>query len=185
MNKIFGIGLSRTGTTSLSQFLQKVGINMIHCPNEKQLFSPTTEASSDICVAIHYKKLDQMYPNSKFIYTIRDVNSWLASIQAHLDRKTANKPEKWAGTSRKTWAITNRIKIYGQLDFDRETFLDAYNRHDNDVKEYFKERKQDLLILDVCDEDKENKILSFLGMSNNNNTKFPHANKKRQMETFK
>lgn len=35
MKKIFGIGLSRTGTTSLKQVLEDFGFNIIHYPTKK------------------------------------------------------------------------------------------------------------------------------------------------------
>ena len=178
MNRIFGIGLSRTGTTSLSHALQRVGINMVHCPNQKQLFDPNLQAASDIPVVIHYKELDKMYPNSKFIYTVRDLDSWLASAKQHFDRKNANSTRTWRSEKRKSWAKDNRIKVYGQVEFEPEAFTRAYYRHDADVKEYFKGRENDLLILDIVGGDPASKLYSFLNIKTDI-TEFPHSNKKK------
>ena len=63
MKKIFGIGLSRTGTTSLTHALDGAGIHINHYPNEIELFDPRSQGASDIPVAIHYKKLDVTFPD--------------------------------------------------------------------------------------------------------------------------
>ena len=79
--KIFGIGLSRTGTTSLAHALREVKINIIHYPTESQLFNPKSDGACDIPVIVHYKELDKKFPKSKFVYTIREKEEWLTSME--------------------------------------------------------------------------------------------------------
>lgn len=169
-NKIFGIGLSRTGTTSLSHTLKEIGINIIHYPNESKLFDSNNDGACDIPAAVHYKKLDKKFPNSKFIYTIRDKDEWLFSIGRYLEYKKDRKMTPWE--------LKNRIELYGQITFDKDMFATKYDEHDNSVRAYFKEREQDLLIINICAGDKLEKLLSFIGGHNElSNKKFPHINK--------
>ena len=170
-NKIFGIGLSRTGTTSLTHALKKIGINIIHYPNKTKLFDPKSDGACDIPAAVHYKKLDVNFPNSKFIYTIRDKDEWLISIEKYLEHKKNRKMG--------TWELQNRITIYGQIEFDKAVFASKYDQHDEDIRTYFKNREQDLLILNLVGGDNLDKLFSFIEVSNNTKTnKFPHINKR-------
>ena len=173
MNKIFGLGLSRTGTTSLAYALKEIGINIVHYPmSEAQLFDPENDGACDIPVIAHYKELDKTFPNSKFIYTFREKEDWLDSMAKYLPRK-----KNWATS---TWQTQNRMAVYGQTDFDRNAFAKRYDFHDTNVREYFKGRKQDLLILDICGGEGTEKLFSFIGFFDENAPKtFSNKNKLR------
>ncbi len=98
--KVFGIGLSRTGTTSLTQALHLLGYKAIHFPHdsvtraqvyhffdsELQCLSlallQEADAITDTPVCCLYKALDQAYPGSKFILTVREKHSWLRSCRS-------------------------------------------------------------------------------------------------------
>ena len=51
-----------------------------------------------------------------------------------------------------------------------------HEKHDNDVKEYFKDRPNDLLVLNIIGGDTPDKLWSFIGLHNPPKT-FPHSNK--------
>lgn len=167
--KIFGIGLSRTGTTSLAYALEEVGFDVLHYPNENLLFSPNNDGACDIPVAAHYKELDRKFPNSKFIYTIREQDDWLNSVEKYLERKKGRKIS--------AWQMQNRIAVYGRTDFNRDVFAAAYDKHDNDIREYFVGREQDLLITNICAGDSMRGLVSFVGAESDIST-FPHKNKR-------
>ena len=154
--KIFGIGLSRTGTTSLAHLLKDVGINIVHYPNKQQLFAHGNDGACDIPAAAYYKELDKKFPNSKFIYTVRNQKDWLESVDKYLGRKT----KRVIGS----WQKQNRIAMYGQMEFNRDIFASKYDEHNNDIHEYFKGREQDLLILDIIGGDNIEKLLAFLNI---------------------
>ena len=88
--KIFCIGLSRTGTTSLTKALNILGYRAVHAPGLKVFFNrpfmfrghhlENDNAFADISVIPFYKTFYYKFPNSKFILTIRDVESWLVSL---------------------------------------------------------------------------------------------------------
>ena len=171
MNKIFGIGLSRTGTTSLTHALRLVDINIIHYPTQSQIFNPDNSGCCDIPVIRFYKELDEKFPNSKFIYTIREKKEWMKSIKAHFERhKSSNK---------NPWELSNRLAIYGRIEFDEKVFSDVYRRHDQDVRKYFSNREQDLLIINICNGDGWNKLLPFINMDTTPSVPFPHTNKRK------
>lgn len=172
MNKIFGIGLSRTGTLSLSKALTQAGITMIHYPSKKDLFNLKVPGACDLPIAINYKKLDKHYPNSKFIYTIREKEEWLISIKNHFTKFDAAK--------KGNWQKSNRIAMYGRATFNKEIFSRKYDEHDQDVKSYFKGKEQDLLIINICAGEGWEKLLPFVGISKKKTLEtFPHEHKRK------
>lgn len=170
MKKIFGIGLSRTGTTSLAETLKQFGINIVHYPSEDALYSVHNDGACDIPAAAHFVELDKKFPNSKFIYTVRDKDDWLHSMERYLERKK----ERVIGG----WMRENRIKIYGQLEFDKDIFSKKYDEHNKKIREYFKSRKGDLLILNICTGKDMEHLFKFIGIDNPHMKRFPHANKR-------
>ena len=93
--KVFGIGLSKTGTTSLNDALNLLGIPSIHFPHDAQTFDELARGEyrlsvlneyqgvTDTPVAPFFAQLDKVWPNSKFILTTREKSSWLRSAEAH------------------------------------------------------------------------------------------------------
>jgi hypothetical protein len=168
MRKIWGIGLSRTGTTSLARVLKDAGLNVIHYPSEQQMFFGLNNGACDIPVIPNYKKLDMHFPNSKFIYTTRDVDDWLDSIVPYFERK-------------KTWnqsknQIKLREQVYGSAFPNVIQAKYTWITHKIDVYRYFKDRESDLLILDIIGGDSPKKLFDFLGLDNPPD-KFPHENR--------
>jgi len=152
--KVFGIGLTRTGTTSLAAAMQEVGYMVAHYPSRDYLFEGLYNSAYDLSVVIDYKALDQRFPGSKFIYTVREKNGWLDSMEQYLEgRETASRQQR-----------INRKRVYGQSVFDRKIYSAAYDRHHNDVLAYFKTRPQDLLILNICGGEGWKPLLSFLNI---------------------
>lgn len=155
-NKVFGLGLSRTATSTMAHVLREdLGHNHIHYPRQSQIFDPTNDGCSDIPVIPHFKKLSEVFPDAKFILTIRDKESWMASMEPYLARKTNWKMSK---------GVTNlRTKVYGAPFFDRDKFSEAFDRHHEDVINYFDGER--LLVLDIIGGDKPKKLFDFLGIS--------------------
>ena len=97
--KVFGIGLSRTGTTSLTAALEVLGFRAVHFPEDSVTQAEIRafvesgastidltvlrdhDAISDAPACCIYQGLDRSYPNSRFILTTRDKESWLSSIE--------------------------------------------------------------------------------------------------------
>ena len=137
--KIFGIGLAKTGTTSLNDAFAILGIASIGCPasiSDIRRF----EAATDGIVADRFEELDRVFPHSKFIYTVRDRNSWLRSYTGYRGRKHSPMPGSEEMTRR----------LYGTTGTDEQTLIEAYQRHERHVLEYFRDRPDDLLVMDIC-----------------------------------
>lgn len=168
--KIFGLGLSRTGTTTLNAILKQYGYNMIHYPTNEELYSLNNDGCTDIPATVVYKDLDKKFPNSKFIYTTRDKDEWLKSMGPYLERK-----KTWNQSSTQ---VNLRIETYGAPFFEYDKYSAAYDYWLKDITEYFKNRPNDLLILNIVNGiDKPQKLFDFLGINKKAPDEFPHENK--------
>jgi len=158
--RIFGIGMHKTATTSLHTALQTLGFLSGHWQNAhwaKAVWremnqtgkSPTLEkfyALSDLPIPLLFRKLDVAYPGSKFILTLRDEWNWLTSVRKHWNAAYNKFRCQWDDDP-----FSHRIHeiLYGRRDFDPSTFLARYRRHNAEVLEYFQDRPQDLLVMDM------------------------------------
>ena len=177
--KIFGIGLSKTGTSSLTEALKILGYsNSIHNPskwlhvnNHGELAFEfekldSIDSASDIEVAHYYKELDERYPGSKFILTTRKLDSWLKSCKNHFnDALLSSEAER-----------TLHKFVYGSSIFDEQKFRQAYESHFEKVSTYFNGRESDLLILPLESDKKMNLLSDFLDIKVNNFS-YPAVNK--------
>jgi len=131
---IFGIGLPKTGTSSLTNALYILGYPCIHdvkrveavrkanIAEGKHSLAGLTEEYDAFCdspIPWIFKELDDEYPGSKFIYTVRDLPDWLVSRIAHFG---------------------------GQPKFHRDKLV----RHMFEVNERFKDRPNDILTYNLC-----------------------------------
>ena len=94
MNNLFGIGLPRTGTTSLAKALRTLGFKgENYC-----LLNDTTNKDNQTFFKIDnsyyktYKELLEDNKKSKFILTIRDSRSWRKSVRKVLNGKRHHLP---------------------------------------------------------------------------------------------
>jgi lipopolysaccharide biosynthesis glycosyltransferase len=183
----FGIGLSRTGTDSLGVAFDMLGLKAKHLPRGEEIKNLDNlkqyHFADDISIASRYKELDEKFPNSKFIYTVRDVDKWIISCKRFWEslenliafsEKYKDQPQSdiWEGSS-------EIIRMYGQLRFDEDVFRKRYAEHDKEIREYFKDRPDDLLIMDVCNGDGWEKMIPFITDEYVEvNHLFPWSNKK-------
>jgi hypothetical protein len=169
-SKIFGIGLAKTGTTTLNEALRILGYSAIDYPLGLRVMEEH-DAATDIPIADSFELLDRRYPKSKFIYTVRERTDWLESSKTH-----------WARLIN-SGRLTNDARamlvkrLYGTVDFDAELFAEAYDRHEERVLTYFARRPADLLVIDICcGENGWETLCSFLGKEVPD-CPFPHVNK--------
>ena len=137
--RVFGIGLSRTGTRSLVSALRVLGYRAVHWPQSMEEIDQA-EAAADITVACRYKFLDATYPGSRFICTVRNLEQWMRSIKAHyaeLRRK------------RSLFAQEAEFLCYGGTKFREAEFQRAWCNHVMGIAEHFASRADDLLWFDV------------------------------------
>lgn len=165
--KIFGIGLPKTGTTSLSKALEELGYSSIHYPKDLEEIKHF-DSATDSLVAVSYEYLDNEYPCSKFILTTRDMNEWLESVRNHEEKLVTPKPG--------TRAYELRVKSLGTADYNKSILSNTFKDHERDINRYFKERPNDLLTLNFSDTVQWDQLCDFLGISDYPNTPFPKAN---------
>ncbi|MEO1040248.1 MAG: sulfotransferase family protein [Pseudomonadota bacterium] len=174
--KVFGLGLSRTGTRSLTSGLQILGYDTSHYPIDEDTYTELAHGQydltilkyydgiTDITTAPYYQQLDKAYPGSKFILTVRDKESWLRSCRNHWFNRPAFKATE--DPDEETHLLMRqllRAAVYGCYNFVPERFRWVYDRHISEVKAYFKDRPEDLLVLDVCSGEGFEKLAPFLG----------------------
>ena len=155
--KIFGIGLSKTGTNSLTDALSLLGYNIVHYPSStfmEELAVDKIDGCTDIPTALRYKTLDAKFPDNKFILTMRDKKSWLISVRDHFRRRPAS--------TLGDWGKKNRVELYGSLFPDECNFEKVYDRHHAEIFEYFNDR-DNLLILNLESESKWEDLCGFMG----------------------
>lgn len=156
--KIFGIGLPKTGTSSLHAALQMLGYSSVHFPTNDQEIA-NNDASSDITVAARFEELDSLYPGSKFILTVREVTSWLQSCEQHFGRKLD--PSQIPPQLRQFLGGL-RMKVFGTISYDRTLFERAHYNHEQQVKRYFANRPNDLLVTNIIAGEGWEKLCPFL-----------------------
>lgn len=172
--KVFCLGLSRTGTTTLTHFLNDtLGYDHIHYPTIDQLFDPNNDGCSDINVIPHFIELDKKFPGSKWILTVRDKEEWLNSMEQYLSPKRTFKAKMSKA------AMDLRMAVYGSIRFDREQFCKAFDQHHEKVINYFVGRATDFLMLNIIDGEKPQSLYDFLGIKDQKGlpTEFPWKNK--------
>jgi len=182
--RIFGVGMQKTGTTSLHEAFKIFGFDSAHWTGPwwaKQVYEDVivtghsllidqVYAMSDFPFTILFRELDKNYPGSKFILTVRDEKKWIQSMKNHWE----------INSKRFDWdhdCFTHRLHniVYGRKSFDADTMINRYRQHNHEVIEYFRDRHRldDLLVLDI-DNATWGPICQFLGV-NIPTVPFPHA----------
>lgn len=173
--KVFGVGLSRTGTTSLTKALRMLGYRTVHFPTSDEQIR-RHDAATDASVAYRFEELDRAYPGSKFILTVRDEAAWLRSYYQFRDQQVKI-GRNWP-MNREARAV--RRAVYGTEEFDPDLWRAGFRRHNERVLRYFAERPEDLLVMDVTRGEGWEKLCPFLGKPIPA-AAFPFANKSSRL----
>ena len=169
LNKIFIIGLPRTATTSVCVAMLGLGYRTAHTAYTKQAMFQA-QVIADTPVFCDYQALDKAYPKSKFIYLQREESLWLPSIRQLLQRMFTNLQRTDGGFNPTLKRCYNHIFSPLTLENieDDSYLISCYQRHKSEVLTYFRDRKYDLLTIDVNDEACYQKLLDFLNQTENN-----------------
>src|SRR5262249_2402229 len=119
------------------------------------------DALTDAPVCCLYQGLDKAYPGSKFILTVREKQAWMKSCQRRWRRHLRTEEPDSLLLHYRQFV---RGKVYGGQRLNSEILSAAYDRYVAEVLAYFKERPDDLLILDICGGDGWSKLAPFLGV---------------------
>jgi glycosyltransferase involved in cell wall biosynthesis len=111
--RVFCIGLNKTGTSSFHAAMEILGLKSLHgggpdwggdelnqavreaMDDGRPLLSgldPSVDAFSDIgLLTTHFDLLDEQYPGSRFVLTVRPLDEWIDSRRRHVERNIARR----------------------------------------------------------------------------------------------
>ena len=153
-NKIFEIGLYKTGTSSLGKAYELLGFK--HMGWNADAYDKFIESNNyeDLIEIINnydafedgpwhdcdYKILDKYFPNSKFIILERDDDEWIKSVEHHSSPlyNSNNIHEKYLEYG---WIYDKKSQKEKMINYKKDKY--------NEIKEYFKYRNNDLLVMDI------------------------------------
>lgn len=202
--KYFCVGRNKTGTTSLKKAFSDLGFVVGDQTLAEKLYDcyffgddfdkiisycETAEVFQDVPFSFFktVPYIDKAYPNSKFILTIRDdAEQWYNSItrfHAKMFGKDGKTPTledlKNAKYIRKGF-MYNTIKAHGTTDedpYNKQIMISHYNKHNRDVIDYFKNRPNDLIVINLSVETDFKKFTDFIGVECAIDSNFPWENK--------
>jgi hypothetical protein len=192
--KVFCVGRNKTGTTSLGAALKSLGYRVGNQQEGELLIEDWARRDFRSLIAycckadafqdspfsrdFTFQSMDQAFPGSKFILTVRDSDEqWYASlIRFHNMRLRERTGEDRLPTVRDMqedpyiypgylWRV--RELVWG-LDawgdpWDKDKLIREYNDHNRRVKDYFQHRPNDLLVLNLADPSAMGNLCRFLG----------------------
>lgn len=164
--KVFGVGFQKTGTTSLGTIFDKLGYKTLsygafrHLAGRDALtwdeirklaieLAAEADAAKDTPWPLLYKELDEAFPGSKFIHVTRKTESWIKSAVNDFQ----NHPN-----------ALHRL-IYGTNGplGNESVWTKRYEEHNAAVAEYFADRPDDYLHVQLEDGLTYEKVCPFLG----------------------
>lgn len=202
--KYFCIGPNKTGTSSLKKAFDLLGMNVADQNISDRLlfdwanknyqpiidFCTKYEAFQDIPFSLPdtFKILDSAFPKSKFILTIRESEeTWYKSLTTSFSKKWGINGEL---PSAETLMSVNNIfegkpyytlkLVFGVTDedlFNYNLLTQVYLHYLEEVRNHFKNRPQDLIIINIDKEPKMNDLAIFCNRPNLVNLPFPWDNK--------
>ncbi|MDF1859533.1 MAG: hypothetical protein P1U87_04925 [Verrucomicrobiales bacterium] len=201
--KVFCIGRNKTGTTTMAAALKLLGYNM---PRERQQlplldawarrdFGPVIEfcrnydALQDMPFSypFTFQALDQAFPGSKFILTVRSsADEWYESLtRFHTKLLGTEGVPTMQDLETHPHAVRWRMLEVQRLMFgadesslyDRDLYQKHYERHNETVIDYFRNRSEDLLVLNLADRRGWDPICQFLERPEPEGVGFPWENR--------
>lgn len=183
--KVFVIGFQKTGTTSLEHALQFLGYRVYGGDKNLLKFNSKSDLNDyilktlenwdvvqDMPWPLFYKELHKLYPEAKFILTIRDTNKWIQSVV------------KYFASIR----VPMHKKIYHVpcAEGHEEVYKKVYNKHNEEVLNFFKD-KTNFIVMEQGKNFNYKTLCLFLGIKEAPKVNFPHArnNKKRKLPNYK
>lgn len=199
--KVFCIGANKTGTTSVEHVFKNLGLIVGNQAQAEMLmhdwgkqdyrriikYCRLSEAFQDVPFSLNntFKVLDGAFPVSKFILTVRNnANEWYDSL-VRFHTKIVGKGRVPTADDLRQFnyrypgflldAFRLRYGADESMLYNRIMYIEHYEYHINQVKEYFKGRPDDLLVLNVAEPDAIERLVKFLGHPYTGQ-KMPHKN---------
>jgi len=207
--KVFCIGLNKTGTTTMAQVLRDFGYKVgVQWRAELLMddwamrdfrrivqYCKTADAFQDVPFSLDftYQIVDYAFPGSKFILTIRNnADEWYESlVRFHAKlmgtegTPTVDDVKNFSYRGR-GWGWRQQQNMFGTNDtnvYDEKLYKKYYTNHNAQILEYFKSRPKDLLVLDLSEPSAMRYLCDFLGVEYSGQV-MPHLNKSKEDNTF-
>jgi hypothetical protein len=172
---VFGIGGPKTGTSSLARAFELLGFR--HKGWDPALWELFERGELEPIFAVaarfesfddgpwngadFYRLLDERFPGSKFVLTVRDAAEWSGSHERHFSDQGLRR-------------IPQRYWIEG-YDARRDAILAEHLARNQAVIDHFSGRPDSLLVLDVAGGEGWDRLTPFLGLRAPE-IPFPHVN---------
>ena len=202
--KAFVIGLNKTGTTTMAKALVDIGFILASEKEAKSLFhswvkrdfkpiikfckSAQAFQDSPFSLPDTFIALDQAFPGSKFILTVRDdEHQWYRSItRFHSklwgagDGVPPTKTQLKAAVSfykGRPWDVNQAVFQAPEDDpYNESVFKKFYADYNHSVTNYFYGRPNDLLVLNVAEDGAYKQFVDFMGVQSSADA-FPWENR--------
>ena len=169
--KVLGIGFHKTGTSTFKSAVSLLGYSFAPrfevsgqiedtvLVSRALEIAATVDAVQDNPWPLLFRELDDAFPGSKFVLTIRDTDEWWVSLVHHFGGRS---------TEMRNW-------IYGEGDptGHEALYKERYEAHNAAVIEYFGDRPEDLFVFAITDGEGWTELCQFLGEAVPD-TPFPH-----------
>ena len=201
--KVYCIGYNKTGTTTIKEELIRFGFVMgdqraaerlypkICFENQWDLlreYCGSAQAFQDVpfSVAGVFPYLDEWFPNSKFILTVRDTpEQWYSSLLRFHTKKFGRDGKCPTGDDlmkaeyiSKGW-MYNIIRRFGtshDRPYQPDVMMANYSQHINDARLYFSDRDSDFIEINVAIPEDYQRLCNFLNVKPSRSA-FLHANR--------
>lgn len=199
--KIFCIGYNKTGTTSLERLMNNN--NIISAPQrpfeynlesyfydnystfvkmiKNDYYEYTFFQDVPFSLPNFYKTLDEEFENAKFILTVRDTEDvWYNSMVRFYKKMFLNfyNPKNIGGYVYEGVLFKILTQVYGapkEDPYNEKILKNSYLNHILEVKEYFKDR-DNLLVINLKEDNLIEKLEKFIG-NEFKKKDIPHLNK--------
>ncbi len=183
--KVFCIGFSKTGTTSIEFALQDLGYKVLkgHWGNYTSNYTIALYVNNDIDELLKmtknydafadapwggsyfFKKLHEVYPDAKFIFTKRDPEKWYKSFETMMTEFTDDIDEAMDSMFKNEMygTVYYFSHLFGitTLTGNKQKILAKYNEINNEILDYFKDN-DNFMTMDVVGGDGWEKLCGFL-----------------------
>lgn len=179
MAQIFNLLWYKTNSNPLC-----IGINddyVLLDNNTKYYISDTIEkchenieffnAFHDYPYSYNYEYIYNNFKDTKFILTLRDSDKWFNSLYTYQNIEGAV-----------NYKVLNNLYDYPKILLEnKENIINKYNNYNKNIQDFFKDKMHLLLIINICDDESDNKNITHNKIENflnvNINFDLPHLNK--------
>ena len=174
------IGMPRTGTRSLAHAMRILGFRSGHGltrhSNQKEsVFRKLLFGDWNLPVYqemdyygnlpnLHWKQLAENYPHLKFILTLRDAEDWFAGCNRrwkYVRKQKCRSYSQGVTDIAEMQRLFLSIRMLGCVGVRKEIWMDNFEKHNQDVLEYFKGSDR-LLAINVFQGDGWEKLCPFV-----------------------